>query len=459
MLQLDETIVAIASAPGGALRGIVRLSGPRALACVTALLGDDDEAATVAALQSPHAIDIALQLPSCGRSLPTRAYVWPTLASYTRQPTVELHLVGSPPLLDIVVRELVSQGARLATPGEFTLRAFLAGRLDLTQAEAVLGVIDASDRRQFDAALEQLAGGLAAPLKMVRSDLLDLLADLEAGLDFVEEDIEFVSPAAITARLANAQAQVETLALQLQSRRTQGAVPRVVLAGAPNAGKSSLFNALAGREAALVSEAPGATRDYLMAEVEFAGLPALLIDTAGVDEHVAAETPHEIHRAAQAHGQRQHEQAEVLLICLDSTLAPHTEQLAGVDACPAAARLVLHTKCDLPRKLPTADDVWPVSAHTGFGLPQLCEAIRHALVARMHDESNAVAGTAARCHDSLRLAAECLARATEVQLANAGDELLAVELRVALDELGKVAGVVYTDDLLDRIFGRFCIGK
>lgn len=458
MLQLDETIVAIASAPGGALRGIIRLSGSKALTYVTALLSND-EAAAVAALRLPHVIDVALQLPSCGRSLPARAYVWPTLASYTRQPTVELHLVGSPPLLDIVVRELVSQGARLATPGEFTLRAFLAGRLDLTQAEAVLGVIDASDRRQFDAALEQLAGGLAAPLKRVRSDLLDLLADLEAGLDFVEEDIEFVSPAAIAARLADAQAQVETSAQQLQSRRTQGAVPRVVLAGAPNAGKSSLFNALAGREAALVSETPGATRDYLVAEVEFAGLPALLIDTAGVDEHVTAGTPREIQVAAQAHGQRQRELADVLLICLDSTLASHADIPIGLEAFPETARLVLHTKCDLPRKLPTAGDAWPVSARTGFGLPQLREAIRQALVARMHDESNAVAGTAVRCYDSLRLAAECLARATEVQQASAGDELLAIELRIALDELGKVAGVVYTDDVLDRVFGRFCIGK
>ncbi len=455
MLQVDDTIVAVASAPGGALRGIVRLSGPAALACLTPLI-DDAAAFSLAQLRAPTALDVALQLSNLQSTVDACAYVWPTSASYTRQPTVELHLCGAVPLLQAVTRQLTAAGARLAGPGEFTLRAFLAGRIDLTQAEAVLGVIDAADRRQLESALAQLAGGLAAPLRAIRTDLLDLLADLEAGLDFVDEDIEFVSAAAVAARIAAAARAMQALQRQMSSRRSTASRPRVVLCGAPNVGKSSLLNALAGRAAALVSATPGATRDYLTVEIDFDGVIAQLVDTAGLDDAGARD---EVQRLAQDHSRQQQATADLLLICHDVSCRSADARTAWHDCPKGPTRLLVHTKCDLPRAHVETVGAWPVSAHTGAGLAELRAAIRQALLAALPDEVGVVAGTAQRCHDSVRLAGESLARSAAVQAAGAGDELLAVELRTALHELGKVAGAVYTDDVLDRIFGRFCIGK
>src|SRR5262249_27089380 len=272
--------------------------------------------------------------------LPCDLFLWPTRRSYTRQPLAEVHTFGSPPLLDAVLRALCDAGARLARPGEFTLRAFLAGRIDLMQAEAVLGVIDAADRRQLQSALEQLAGGLSRPLNGLRNDLLDLLADLEAGLDFVEEDIRFVSPEELAARLKSALDLLEQSSCQLAARGTGDGLARVALAGAPNAGKSSLFNALVGNSAAIVSAHPGTTRDYLVAKIDADGLPIELVDTAGVDTTCSerlpwrseissdqhrpsgsAETSAEtsIAASAQARARQQREQAGLRLLCVDAT--------------------------------------------------------------------------------------------------------------------------------------------
>jgi tRNA modification GTPase len=189
-----DTIAAIASAPGGAARGIVRLSGPGVLDCLKrSFVIADEQCSSLEAILAAHAVRGTLRLPTT--RLPCELYYWPGARSYTREPLAELHTLGSPPLLASALAALCQAGARLAQPGEFTLRAFLAGRLDLTQAEAVLGVIDARGRTQLDAALAQLAGGLSAPLGRLRERLIDLLAHLEAGLDFVEEKIEFISSA------------------------------------------------------------------------------------------------------------------------------------------------------------------------------------------------------------------------------------------------------------------------
>jgi tRNA modification GTPase len=232
MYPLDDTIAAIASPPGGAARGILRISGPQAIECVSQFFYADDakklpldgRCCMVKAMESanppsaihhppfPHAIAGSLCVPELHSPLPCDVYVWsdafgrkhlatsdaggtpaPQVRSYTGQPVVEIHTLGSPPLLQVLLRTLCAAGARLAGPGEFTLRAFLAGRLDLTQAEAVLGVIDANDSRELNTALGQLAGGLARPLHRVRDALLDLLAHVEAGFDFADEELPFIT--------------------------------------------------------------------------------------------------------------------------------------------------------------------------------------------------------------------------------------------------------------------------
>ena len=282
MLAVDETIVAIASPPRGGVRGIVRLSGPDIIECLRPYFAAADASDWTQAKQATS-VPGDLRLDNHGRTLPCDLYLWPTKSSYTRQPTAELHTIGSPPLLQRIVVNACESGARLAQPGEFTLRAFLAGRLDLAQAEAVLGVIDARTDRQLDVALGQLAGGLSTQMYALRSDLLDLVADLEAGLDFVEEDIAFVTAEEVERRLSVAVDQITQALSQMQSRATPTEGPQVALIGDPNAGKSSLFNALVGDDAAIVSNVAGTTRDYIRCHTRFGDLPCELIDTAGME--------------------------------------------------------------------------------------------------------------------------------------------------------------------------------
>ncbi len=457
-LQVDDTIAAIASAPGGAARGIVRLSGPAAIDCLadSFIAGDGGRLCDV---RKTSIVTGQFDVGGLCGPIPAFAYLWPTTRSYTRQIAAELHLPGSPPLLEAALATVVRHGARIARPGEFTLRAFLAGRLDLTQAEAVLGVIDAESASQLQTALGQLAGGLAGPLHALRGELLDLLAHLEAGLDFVDEDIEFITQDELTQQLDAAARRVDAIAQQMQSRGEATAQPRVVLIGLPNAGKSSLLNALAGEAAAIVSEVAGTTRDYVTRSLEIAGLRCLLVDTAGVDD---AGDPHTIAAAAQTMTGRQSQQSDLTLLCLDAT-QPRSpwerEQLASEHA----RRLIVYTKLDAttPARAhdhPPASSIYFTSSKTGKGLAELKEAIARQLQSGAADTS-VVAGTAARCRESLLLAAQSLARARDTAVAGLGEELVAAEVRSALDDLGRVVGAIYTDDVLDRIFSRFCIGK
>jgi tRNA modification GTPase len=445
-LDLDDTIVAIASAPGGALRGIVRLSGPESAACVATVFHASDETPNPG---NPFTKGGVLHLPRNLGQIPARLYLWPDRRSYTRQPAAELHTLGSPPLLEAVVESLCQAGARLAQPGEFTLRAFLAGRLDLTQAEAVLGVIDAHGQAQLDTALAQLAGGLAGPLAALRERLLDLLAQLEAGLDFVEEDIEFITAAQLDAQLAAAANEVQQLAERMNSRRDTTELPRVVLVGAPNAGKSSLLNALAGRDAAIVSDMAGTTRDYVTCRLTAGGQEFLLVDTAG---ETSARENLSIDELAQAAASRQQREADVTIACSDAGGAFRVTHAPYIND----STIHVWTKCDQHSPPESAAGI-RTSSRTGEGLDDLKLAIAARLRERAADA--VVASTAARCGESLELAAQSLARARELVATDAGEELVAAEVRMALDGLGHVAGAVYTDDVLDRVFGRFCIGK
>jgi tRNA modification GTPase len=460
MYPLDDTIAAIASPPGGAARGILRLSGPRAIECVANFFQPND-GRRLASRQFPCAIAGSLRLPELHSPLPCDLYLWygrPGLQahSYTGQPVAEIHTIGSPPLLDLVLRSLCAAGARLAGPGEFTLRAFLAGRIDLTQAEAVLGVIDAADRQALNVALGQLAGGLAQPLHRLRDALLDLLAHLEAGLDFADVELSFITPEELNQKLAEAEENVAAMLRQMASRGEAGRAARAVLMGRPNSGKSSLFNALAGNRAALVSDHPGTTRDYLLAELDLDGVKCQLIDTAGMRGEGSGT--HDIESVAEGVAQRQRNTAEIEVLCLDSTRPLDDWERGELQADGRESRLVVLTKCDAPRGTDCDCAAVETSSVTGQGIETLCGELRRKAIAAGGDRGEVVADTAARCRESLRLAGESLQRARRVALGGQ-EELAAAELRAALDELGAVAGAVYTDDLLDRIFSRFCIGK
>lgn len=453
---LDDTIAAIASPPSAALRGVIRVSGPDTVSCLARcvrLAGDQPLTACRRAARRDG--EILLTAPPL--ALPCQIYLWPTRRSYTLQPVAELHTFGSPPLLTAVLTTLCRAGARLAAPGEFTLRAFLAGRLDLTQAEAVLGVIDADTEQELHVALSQLAGGLATPLQALRGELLDLLADIEAGLDFVEEDITLIAPAAVIDRLERAAAAAAALLAQLTARADRGDQLQVVLCGAPNVGKSSLLNALVGSDAALVSALPGTTRDYVTRRFRWEGVDGLLVDTAGLSDVGHGDA---LSDAAQEVTRRQLSAAALELLCLDASRLSE-----GGPAEPAArpagrARLVVWTKGDLipPGATPPPGTLL-TSSRTGQGVAELRRAVAAVLADRTGAELGVVAATAARCEACLRAVVEHLQAAWAIAVDCAGDELVAAELREALDQLGQVVGAVFTEDLLDRIFSRFCIGK
>jgi tRNA modification GTPase len=450
MLALDDTIVAIASASGAAARGIVRASGSGVVDVLKSCFTAKDATVDRDSVGGARRFAGTIALPGLHDALAADLYLWPDRRSYTRQPLAELHTIGSPPMLDAIVSVLVAGGARVAGPGEFTLRAFLAGRLDLTQAEAVLGVIDSGDSRHLRVALEQMAGGLAVPLNALRDRLLDLLAHLEAGLDFVDEDIEFISSADLQAQLAAASDIVGELAKRMQNRRLADDQVRVVLTGAPNAGKSSLFNALLGKGQAIVSEVAGTTRDYLVGRLDLGGVVCDLIDTAGLDNDLAR---HAIDQHAQDAAAAQREQADVELHCIEAEDNPRKESTAYSN------NLIVRTKADLIAASIGHDDAILVSAKSGHGLDALRGRLRELVLASRSQETDVVAGTAQRVGPILTRAADSLERSLAVARAGGGEELVAAELRVALDALGEVVGAVYTDDVLDRIFSRFCIGK
>ena len=450
-----DTIAAIASAPAGGYRGIVRVAGPGCVPLVSLVFEPAAAELCWSELRAPQRVAGRIDVGQPLGQVPAELLLWPGKRSYTRQPSAELHTIGSPPLLEAILARLCQAGARIARPGEFTLRAFLAGRLDLTQAEAVLGVIDARDRGELDVALAQLAGGLAGPLGALRDRLLDLLAHLEAGLDFVEEDIEFISAGDLDRQLLDASRQIDALADQMQRRGMTNSLPRVVLIGEPNAGKSSLFNALRGTRSALVSDVAGTTRDYVSGVVRCGQIEVELIDTAGIDRRHAEGS---IDAAAQSVAHAQGEQAALTLVCVDAS-RPATQwernQLSRVG--DGGERQIVWTKCDLASDVSATADGIHTSSYTRKGIEELKAAIEAAL-SQQSAEVAVVAGTAARCRESLLLAAGSLRRARNAAV-ELGEEFAASEVRSALDDLGRVVGAVYTDDVLDRIFSRFCIGK
>lgn len=456
MLQLDDTIAALASAAGQSGRGIIRCSGPDVILLLERRFHPRDEDAwNNCRVASRHAGVWDLQ--STGRQLPVDIYLWPNRRSYTGQRQAELHTIGSPPLLEALLGDLFAAGARPAQAGEFTLRAFLAGRVDLMQAEAVLGVIDAADHLELQTALTQLAGGLSHRLTELRAEFLDLLADLEAGLDFTDEGLEFVSRAVLVERIVSAGEELQRLLDRAHDRTRHTVRQRVVIAGRPNAGKSTLFNVLLGRSAALVSSIAGTTRDYLTAEVDWQGIPIELVDTAGWEE-----TADEILKVALELRSVQLEQADLILQCVAADDINESRFAQSSTAREGNSRVVhVITKSDktagLDRQL--YDDTEFVSALTGEGLEALQDRVAMTLRSELSGESDILGSTAARCRNSLERALAALARAGELAEQDGGEEFLATDLREALEELGRITGAIYTDDLLDRIFSKFCIGK
>jgi tRNA modification GTPase len=435
----DDTIVALASAAGIGARAIIRLSGSKVSEVIASIFAEVPQPWPARRFFRIGEI----RLPDLHSPIPADLYYNPAPKTYTGQDTAELHTTACAPLVDATIAALLNLGVRAAQPGEFTLRAFLAGKKDLPQSEAVLAVIEAGSNDELQLALGQLAGGVTQPLQGLREDLLNLLADVEAGLDFSEEDIQFVGKKDVLLRIGKGMAQLINLQRQLQDRSVSGRAFRVALIGEPNAGKSSLFNALIGDAAAIVSPVPGTTRDYITRTLHLDSLAVELIDTAGHQD--AANT---IEQQAQQLGKEQAKLADLLLWCvsIDEAIAAVPAELDGVPV------VIARTKCD--RGLAQAG--FSTSSVTGEGIDELRKELRQRAV-DFHRQP--LAPSISRCRHHVDSCLGHLRKAHSIVLFDDPAELFALELRLALDHLGEMIGEVYTDDLLDRIFSRFCIGK
>jgi tRNA modification GTPase len=434
----DDTIVALATALGPGLRAIVRLSGPKAFEVAT-----KEFTGNVVPERLRRVYVGQIRLADVHSPLPADLLVFPGPHSYTGQDVVEIHTISSPPLLEQLIAGLLAAGARAAQPGEFTMRAFLAGKLDLPRAEAVLGVIEANDDDQLRSALAQLAGNVTRPLDGLREDLLNLLADIEASLDFADEDITFVGRDHLLLRLSKGMAQVTLVRRQLDSRGRSEKAFRAVLVGRPNAGKSRLFNVLTGGKA-IVSDQPGTTRDYLIGRLELDGATVELIDTAG------RQAPRDaIDAEAQSLGRGQADASDLLLVCVPAEATLNDDDHGHVEA----GGVLVATMCD---RAAAPEGRLATSAVTGLGLDDLRSLLSERARARREPP---LAPSLSRCRHHVEKCLTHLRNSHNAVLFDDPAEILALELRAALEELGALVGAIYTDDLLDRIFSRFCIGK
>jgi len=458
-VNVDEVpIAAIATAPGRGGIGIVRVSGSELEPVLLGVLG----ARRRAALRPREAL-LAHFLDAQGAALDQGLVLYfPGPHSYTGESVLELHAHGG----GVVLRQLLARilelgaglGLRIAQPGEFTRRAYLNNRLDLAQAEAVADLIDASSVQAARGALRSLQGEFSRTARHLAAELTELRALTEATLDFPEEEIDFLKAADAGKRLAAVAAQLE----EVRRRARQGAVlregVRVVLVGAPNVGKSSLLNALAGEEAAIVTEFAGTTRDRIERTIEIEGLAVSVIDTAGLRETQDPVEAIGIARTLEAAAQ-----ADCVLELRDDTAAGSADLEPHVRAhlAPGTAHCTVHNKIDLSGKAPgVRDGVCYVSARTGAGL----EALRSQLLAAAGWEAGLAAegvflARARHLHALERAAGHLVAAQSRLALGNAQLELFAEELRLAANALGEITGSVSSDALLGEIFGRFCLGK
>ena len=449
MYSTDDTIVAIATPPGRGGMGVVRLSGPAAAEIAASLLKLSTP------LQPRHATFARADVDQ------VVATYFPAPHSYTGEHTVEIAAHGSPIVLRAIVEQAMHAGARLAEPGEFTLRAFLNRRIDLVQAEAVADLIDAVTPLQARAAFDQLEGTLTERIGSIEAALFDLVARLEASLDFPDEGYHFVNEGEASVALRSIERQLDALLCEARRGRLIREGARIAIAGKPNVGKSSVFNALLQSGRAIVTSIPGTTRDLLTEVADIDGLRLELIDTAGI-----RETADEVEIEGVSRARRAWTNADLVLVVLDGSEpldADDVQLLLDTETLP---RLLVANKLDLASAWTDAGMPLPpvrVSALTGAGLPDLRRAMRGALEG---NTSKAVRDTAAVTNvrhaallENARVAIRKAAEAVEQPGGPVPEEFVVSDLQDARVALEAVTGKRTSEDLLRHIFARFCIGK
>jgi tRNA modification GTPase len=447
-MNASDTIVAISSAVGSAARMIVRASGPASRSLLAHL--------------TPNAAFIGggaerTRLHVAGMTIPAWVYCFATPHSVTGEDVLEMHIPGNPLLARLLLEEAVKRGARQAEPGEFTARAYFNGRMDLTAAEGVAATIAAHSDRELAAARQLLAGELSRRLAPLMDRIAETLGVIEVGIDFSEEEVQFISSEALSARLGEIDAGLQRLLDESTRFERLSHEPQVVLIGRPNAGKSTLLNALAGEQRAVVSPHAGTTRDAIAAEVRLRRGTIRLLDVAGLDH---ADKTDSIARQMQSRARQTLEAADLVLLVRDGQQT--SDDLPISDRPPD---LIVETKSDLGERSGTGvtepvahakTSTVHVSALTGENLDALRDRLDE-MAFGAFDGAASLALNARHVH-AVEQARQAVTRACQ-RIGNAGDEILALELREALDLLGGVLGDVSPDDVLGRIFSTFCIGK
>ena len=457
MFNTDDTIVAIATPPGRGGIGVVRLSGPNAQSIAGALLsrpaGLKARTATLATLTRAAGDDDAEQIDQ------VLATFFPGPASYTGDDVVELSAHGSPVVLEAIVEAAMRSGARLAEPGEFTFRGFLNGRIDLVQAEAVADLVDSVTPLQARLAYDQLEGTLSTEIRAIDTTLFDLIASLEASLDFPEEGYHFVDRQKTVTAIADISARISGLLAGGRRGRVIREGRQVVIIGSPNTGKSSIFNGLVGAGRAIVTAVAGTTRDLVTETIDVRGVPVRLVDTAGIRETGDAVEVEGVLRARSALAV-----ADLSLLVFDRSRPFDSSDVQLLTETSSCRRLLIVNKVDLPLVWASnpftavSSRIVEASATTEGGLEALREALTVELAAEEpRRDSPAITNT--RHLDLLERARIEVERAGQAVSREVSEEFVLADLQQARAILEEITGQRTTEDLLQHIFSRFCIGK
>jgi tRNA modification GTPase len=448
----QETIVAISTPPGRGGIGIVRLSGAHALEIASGLIR------TGGALEAARARLAEIVDPETSAKLDEAMVTYfARPRSYTGEDLVEIAAHGSPVILDMLVRLALRGGARLARPGEFTERAFLAGRLDLTQAEAVRDLIEAQTLYQARIAAEQMGGALSRRVHPAKQKLVEMIALLEAGIDFAEDDVEVTPDEEIVTRIDTITGELGELARSFEHGRMVHAGLRLAIVGRPNVGKSSLFNRLLERERAIVTATPGTTRDLVTDRLSLGGIPVELVDTAGLREAKDEAETIGVRKTRETLAE-----ADVVMVVLDASVPLRDDEgeliasLAGRRALVVRNKSDLNAGADVPPELPMLSVA--TSALSGEGMPALREALAE-LVRNPAGESESGILTSLRHFEAVSGAVAALGAAREAIGKKIPHEMLLLDLYGGLRQLDSLTGETTAEDILNRIFSSFCIGK
>ncbi|MCF6149681.1 MAG: tRNA uridine-5-carboxymethylaminomethyl(34) synthesis GTPase MnmE [Candidatus Kuenenia sp.] len=465
--ETQDTILAVSTPAGRSFHAVIRISGPEAIPSIKEIFVPSTNIKPEN-IQTFTAIKGRIELPAELLTIPVVLYIMKHPHSYTREDVVEIHTVGAKPIVEIILHAIlrkktgIKQGIRLSRPGEFTKRAFLHGRIDLAQAEAIKNIIRSQSDSELDSAILQLSGNTSKQIKYIQNEITSLCAYIETSIDFSDQDIELISRLEMTDKMERIKDAIVHLINKSPVDKIFSEEINTVLYGKPNAGKSSLVNALLGKKRAIVSDRPGTTRDTVTGVLRIGNVNFRLMDVAGVDdakEHVFPEAGEKAQSALK--------NAHVILLVFDGS-AKINLQLMKMNLNEVAnSVIIVINKCDLTPdhsafELPDELKKYPfvfTSALTGEGLDRLKSQLLDKVLEGQINQSNTLPFFNVHQKNALQRSYERVEQAIASCRDNMSDEFVVLDMRMAADILGEIVGEITTEDILDKIFCEFCIGK